>query len=267
MKAKKSSSRIKRDQYADYLDDTNLVYGSDCMGIYLIIVPKSLAEDLATVWEKIEKAKTLGELKANLPAWLYDDVASRWEEYRENIEEQYKALIPGALTPESALDVGSAVSYVSSIVPRIVVADPATIGKEIERSRTWGELEANLSQSWIYKGIVSRWEEYRLEIAHEHEALQPAALTSDSPFDGKSAAELMIDYSGENPWPIWVAGSMSDWIDGDVAAEFGGSAGSMVNGTWLTFDLEDTDKIVAALIQRGYNCEESGDLTSTITPC
>jgi hypothetical protein len=40
----------------------------------------------------------------------------------------------------------------------------------------------------------------------------------------------------------------------------------MVNGSWLTFDLEDQAKIVAALRRRGYSCIKDQGLISSIIP-
>ena len=47
---------------------------------------------------------------------------------------------------------------------------------------------------------------------------------------------------------------MERWVDPDITERYGLEASSMVNGVWVTFDVADKNKILAALRRRGYSC-------------
>jgi hypothetical protein len=118
------------------------------------------------------------------------------------------------------------------LIPRDRAEELADVRRAVQRSTTWGELRARLS------------EERRDQIAENFG-------DEDVPADDVTLDDVRVPGWDDGDWPEWPAQAMLDWVPAEVQA-LGTEGSTRLNGEQLELDPERTADVVAAMETAGY---------------
>lgn len=124
-----------------------------------------------------------------------------------------------------------------------------------------------VAEKWKAANTATTWGELRALSPDAYDELLEH-LPCDDDGDDRSAVpadEAAFDASEieaiqEGHWPEWPAQDMFDWMPAEIQEAFGRQADTLSNGSFLMFDPEDKDAIVARLEALGYRCVAEPEL-------
>jgi hypothetical protein len=130
----------------------------------------------------------------------------------------------------------------------------------LSKASTWGELLARIGEE-RYQETVERWVESERDRLLEEGGLdndddpEIAPPNPDDPFD----VEELGGYTDVS-WPEFAPTMMDTWVDEEIIREYGGYEQPLMDDNYPLIDLDNEEKVVSLLEERGYVCLRDDDL-------
>ncbi len=127
------------------------------------------------------------------------------------------------------------------------------------KARTWGELKTRVSEE-RYKETLDTWAENELDRLLGEGDLEDdnePEVTPPGPDDAFDAEELPGYADGD--WPEFAPTMMDIWVNEQIIDEYGGYVQPLMNDGYPVIGLDNEEKVVSLLEERGYICTRDDD--------